>query len=136
MGFASAAEPCAASFDAPLEAVIRKLELRRLGGPQTGVRAIGRFSHQPCRRCGAVDWETRPAFAAGRYEGSVIPPMFHHSAEAVAASAGRLANSDGLTLDMDHEVVLPVLFSRESSPVLSAADLYLQAWPGAPKPNF
>lgn len=65
---------CAASFDAPLEAVIRKLELRRLGGPETGVRAIARLSRQPCRRCGNVAWETRPAFAAGRYVDGVIPP--------------------------------------------------------------
>jgi len=68
---------CAASFDAPLAAVIRKLELRRIGGAETGVRALARLSHQPCRRCGAVDWETRPAFVAALYVDGAIPPLFY-----------------------------------------------------------
>lgn len=65
---------CARSFDAPLESVISMLRLRRLGGAETGVNAVGRLAFRPCRRCGATAWETRPAFAAGRYQDGVIPP--------------------------------------------------------------
>ena len=57
---------CACSFDAPLEAVIAKLQLRRLGGPETGVRAVASFASKACARCGAQAWETRPAFPGGQ----------------------------------------------------------------------
>lgn len=70
-------QACAHSFDAPLEAVIARLELNRLGGPQTGVRAVAELSGRPCKRCGARAWETRPAFATGRYSNGVIPPQLN-----------------------------------------------------------
>lgn len=53
---------CAASYDAPVAAVVERLKARALGGEQTGVREVARLSTQPCRRCGAVRWETSPAF--------------------------------------------------------------------------
>lgn len=45
----------------PLEAVIRRLKERGLGGPTTGVRAVAVFVQEPCS-CGAMKWETRPYF--------------------------------------------------------------------------
>ena len=46
---------CGRSFDVELETVIARLEHARLGGPQTGIKDVGRRSRRPCR-CGAVAW--------------------------------------------------------------------------------
>lgn len=64
---------CTRSFDVPLEKVIVRLRLRKLGGAETGICAVGRMADRTCSRCGGCRWETRPAFAAGRYVEGVIP---------------------------------------------------------------
>lgn len=56
---------CQKSRTLNLEAVIRRLQERGVGGPETGIRAVARFVSQPCA-CGAVRWETRPYFPPGR----------------------------------------------------------------------
>ena len=58
-------QACAWSADVALEAVIARLERRRLGDARTGIRAVARLSHRPCPRCGAQAWDTRPAFPGG-----------------------------------------------------------------------
>jgi hypothetical protein len=45
-----------------LEAVIRRLEARGLGGEQTGVKAVAGFVREPCPRCGGARFESRPHF--------------------------------------------------------------------------
>lgn len=55
-------QACAHSFDAPLEAVIDRLQRQAGGGPQTGIRAVAGLSRRPCPQCQAQKWETRPAF--------------------------------------------------------------------------
>ena len=54
---------CCKSRVLPLEAVIRRLKQRGLGGPSTGIRAVAGFVTDPCS-CGAMKWETRPYFPA------------------------------------------------------------------------
>lgn len=52
---------CMAHHDVPMDRVLERLA--KLGrGPETGVRAVGRLGRRPCPRCGAVRWETTPAF--------------------------------------------------------------------------
>ncbi len=48
------------TFD--LEAVIRRLESRGLGGETTGIKAVAAFVRQPCPRCGGDRFESRPYF--------------------------------------------------------------------------
>jgi hypothetical protein len=53
---------CHASHDVPVGRVVERLKARGLGGEETGVRAVARLADQPCARCGAMKWETTPAF--------------------------------------------------------------------------
>lgn len=53
---------CQASHDVPIERVLARLQARGLGGEATGIRDVARRAARPCRRCGAMRWETRPAF--------------------------------------------------------------------------
>lgn len=53
---------CETSHDAPIAAVIERLKARGLGDERTGVREVAGFAERPCPRCGAMRWETRPAF--------------------------------------------------------------------------
>lgn len=48
------------TFD--LEAVIRRLEMRGIGGEQTGVRAVAGYVREPCPQCGGDRFESRPHF--------------------------------------------------------------------------
>jgi hypothetical protein len=57
---------CMAWHEVPIPRVLARLKVRSLGGEQTGIREIARFAKRPCPRCGAVRWETRPAFPASR----------------------------------------------------------------------
>ena len=45
-----------------LEAVIRRLSARGVGGETTGVRAVASYVRQPCPRCGGARFESRPYF--------------------------------------------------------------------------
>lgn len=54
---------CQASHDVPVEQVVERLKARGLGGEDTGVREVAKFSTRPCARCGAMKWVTRPAFS-------------------------------------------------------------------------
>lgn len=45
-----------------LEKVIAGLVARGLGDENTGIRELARTFKRPCERCGALAWETRPAF--------------------------------------------------------------------------
>ena len=56
-------EACQASYDVPVEAVVERLQVRGLGGEQTGIREVARHAERPCRACEAMKWETRPAFS-------------------------------------------------------------------------
>ena len=49
-----------------LEAVIRQLQARGVGGPQTGIRALAALVRDPCPKCGRRRFETRPYFQPGR----------------------------------------------------------------------
>ena len=53
---------CAASHDVPVAQVIARLKARGLGDEQTGVREVAKLADRACVRCGAMRWETRPAF--------------------------------------------------------------------------
>jgi hypothetical protein len=53
---------CQASHDVPVARVVGRLKAHGLGDEQTGVRAVAWLADQPCARCGAVRWETTPAF--------------------------------------------------------------------------
>lgn len=53
---------CCASRVLPLEPVIRRLRVRGVGGPTTGIRSLAGFVRENCPRCGAHRWETRPYF--------------------------------------------------------------------------
>jgi DNA-directed RNA polymerase subunit RPC12/RpoP len=53
---------CQRHFDVPLETVISRLAERGVGGPETGVREVGRFAERACERCGGRRFETRPSF--------------------------------------------------------------------------
>lgn len=55
-------EACQASHDVPVAKVVERLQERGIGGEETGVREVARLSDQPCARCGAVRWSTRPGF--------------------------------------------------------------------------
>lgn len=43
-----------------LEQVIEGLQLRGIGGAETGIKAFGRMLQRPCEHCGAVAWDARP----------------------------------------------------------------------------
>lgn len=53
---------CSLTKKLDLEAVIDGLVMLGLGGEHTGIRAVGRTFTRPCKRCGALAWETRPWF--------------------------------------------------------------------------
>lgn len=53
---------CMDSFDVPTDLVVARLKARGLGDESTGIRAVAWLSDRPCERCGAVRWETRPAY--------------------------------------------------------------------------
>lgn len=57
---------CQASHDVPVAAVIERLKARGLGDEQTGIREVAKVAERPCARCGAMRWETRPAFSLSR----------------------------------------------------------------------
>ena len=61
MGVEFRCRACDAWFEVPLEDVISRLQARGVGGPDTGVRAVGRLAERPCR-CGSLRFTTRPAF--------------------------------------------------------------------------
>ncbi len=46
-----------------LEAVIRRLEARGVGGARTGIRFVARLVREACPGCGGSHFESRPAFA-------------------------------------------------------------------------
>lgn len=54
---------CGAHRVVPLAVVIEDLERRGVGGPETGVREVWRFSRKPCAKCGARIVSTSPAWA-------------------------------------------------------------------------
>ena len=53
---------CMASFDVATADVVARLKASGLGDEQTGVRSLARIAKRPCARCGATNWETRPAY--------------------------------------------------------------------------
>lgn len=55
-------ESCQDSHDVPMPDVIARLKERGIGGEHTGIRAVARLADRPCQRCGAMRYETRPAF--------------------------------------------------------------------------
>lgn len=55
-------EACQYSHDVPVGQVVERLKASGLGGEETGVREVAKFSTRRCAKCGAVRWETRPAF--------------------------------------------------------------------------
>lgn len=44
------------------EEVIARLEARKVGGENTGIREVARFVNEPCPRCKGQDFESRPDF--------------------------------------------------------------------------
>lgn len=54
-------QACAAHRNYPIPDVVAWLRRAGLGDEQTGVRALARLRRRPCA-CGAVRWESRPAF--------------------------------------------------------------------------
>lgn len=61
MGVEFRCRDCEAWFDVPSEDVISRLQARGVGGPETGVRVVGRLAERPCR-CGSLRLTTRPSF--------------------------------------------------------------------------
>lgn len=57
---------CAGNVYAPVGQVVARLKARGLGDEGTGIRAVARFAERPCARCGAMRWETMPAFGLAR----------------------------------------------------------------------
>lgn len=55
-------DSCQGSRDVPLISVVERLKARGLGDEQTGIREVARFAEKPCAQCGAMKWETRPAW--------------------------------------------------------------------------
>ena len=55
-------DACQASHDVPVARVIERLKARGLGDERTGIRAVAKLAAQPCARCGAMRWETRPGW--------------------------------------------------------------------------
>lgn len=53
---------CQLCTDVATADVVNRLKATGLGDERTGVRALARLASQPCRRCGARRWETRPAY--------------------------------------------------------------------------
>lgn len=53
---------CQKHWAVPIDDVVRRLEQRRLGGEQTGIKAVAQFVEKPCPRCGGFKFETRPGF--------------------------------------------------------------------------
>jgi len=53
---------CQRWHDVDTADVVARLKAAGLGDEQTGIREVARLSRRPCARCGAVKWETRPAF--------------------------------------------------------------------------
>lgn len=53
---------CQASHDVALADVIARLKTTGRGDERTGVRELGRLATQPCGRCGALRWESRPVW--------------------------------------------------------------------------
>jgi hypothetical protein len=53
---------CHASHEESVMHVVERLKAQRLGDERTGVRAVARFADEPCARCGARRWETRPSW--------------------------------------------------------------------------
>ena len=47
-----------------LEAVIRRLHSRGVGGEQMGIKSVAGLVRQPCPRCGSGRFESRPYFPA------------------------------------------------------------------------
>jgi hypothetical protein len=44
--------------------VVARLDAEGVGaGEKTGVRDVASFLRAPCRKCGAVNWETRPDYS-------------------------------------------------------------------------
>jgi len=60
-GVRFACRACMSSHDEPLARVIERLRVTGLGDEKTGIRAVAKFARRPCRRCGALKWETEPA---------------------------------------------------------------------------
>jgi hypothetical protein len=60
---------CSLTSVLDLERVIEGLVARGLGGEGTGICQVGRTFHRPCVRCGAVNWQTRPAFPEQKNKG-------------------------------------------------------------------
>lgn len=54
---------CQASHDVPVPAIVERLKARGIGDERTGIRAVAALADRPCARCGALAWESRPAFA-------------------------------------------------------------------------
>lgn len=47
-----------------LKTVIAGLRARGRGGEYTGIAEVGKKMRRPCKRCGAVQWQTRPKMPA------------------------------------------------------------------------
>lgn len=62
MGVRFSCNACQDSFDEPTDLVVARLKAAGLGDEGTGIRALAKLATRPCGRCGAVDWDTRPAY--------------------------------------------------------------------------
>lgn len=62
VGVRFSCEACQASHDVPMLVVVARLKARGVGDEATGIRELARLADRPCPRCGAMRWETRPAF--------------------------------------------------------------------------
>lgn len=61
MGVEFRCRVCGEWFEVRLEDVISRLQIRGVGGPETGVRAVGSLAERPCK-CGSLRFTTRPSF--------------------------------------------------------------------------
>jgi hypothetical protein len=53
---------CQLHHDSPLEAVIKRLEARGVGGAQTGIVELAALVRAPCSRCGGRRLVTAPCW--------------------------------------------------------------------------
>jgi hypothetical protein len=55
---------CAFTRDVPLEEVIEFLRILGVGDEHTGIKAVARYARKRCERCGALNFDTSPAWAS------------------------------------------------------------------------
>jgi hypothetical protein len=54
---------CRKFFDLAFDVVVSDLERRRVGGWETRIRDVAGLARKPCVRCGALKYETMPAWS-------------------------------------------------------------------------